>query len=124
MAGRAAQDTQPASTRPIPPVKAPDPLRSEFWAAYRYLFPPHAVAAQNDSGALVISWPMRGDPHASFKYAAPVMLRLEPDLVSMMAGAPPEQRKRIVSQQEAVLRAGLVGYDPYAGAQARVIVLG
>ncbi|MBC5764340.1 hypothetical protein [Ramlibacter albus] len=119
-----APDTQPPSTRPNPRTGIPDPIRAEFWAAYCYLFPPHALVNQNESGSLVISWSMTGDPHATSKYAAPVMLRFEPDLIAMMKHAPPDQRKRIISQQEAVLRGGLIGYDPYNSAQARIIVLG
>lgn len=117
-------DTQPPSTRPHVRSGVPDDLRAQFWSAYCYLFPPHALVTQNDSGSLVISWSMTGDPHATSKYAAPVMLRFEPQLIEMMQHASPEQRKRIVMQQEAVLRGGLVGYDPYATAQARIIVLG
>lgn len=119
-----APDTEPSSTRPSTRTGAPDPLRSEFWAAYCYLFPPHALVTQNESGSLVISWSMTGDPHAQYKYAAPVMLRFEPELLAMLQVAPPDQRKRIIAQQEAVVRGGLVGYDPYAGTQARIIVLG
>ena len=55
---------------------------------------------------------------------SPVMLRFEPELLAMLQVAPPDQRKRIIAQQEAVVRGGLVGYDPYAGTQARIIVLG
>lgn len=117
-------DTQPPSTRPNTRTAIPDPLRAEFWAAYCYLFPPHALVTQNESGSLVISWSMTGDPHATSKYAAPVVLRFEPELVAMMKHAPPEQRKRIITQQEGVLRGGLIGYDPYNAAQARIIVLG
>ena len=101
-----------------------DDIRSVFWQSFRHLFPPHAITTQNDNGALVISWSMSGDPHARFKYAAPVVLRFEPELLELMVSGTAEQRKRIASHQEANLRAGLVGYDPYAGSQARIIVLG
>src|SRR4051812_34463065 len=68
---RAPQDSQPPSTRPSVRAGVPDSMRSEFWAAYCYLFPPHALVTQNENGSLVISWSMTGDPHAQFKYAAP-----------------------------------------------------
>jgi hypothetical protein len=101
-----------------------DEVRAAFWDCFCKLFPPHAAVSQNDNGSLVISWSLAGDPHARFKYAAPIVLRFEPELLSMMKHCTPEQRRRIASHQEATLRAALVGYDPYAGAQARIVVLG
>ena len=77
-----------------------------------------------DSGAIVISWSMHGDPHAKFRYAAPVVLRFEPELLALMQASAPEHRERIARQHEAALRAGLMGYDPYAGSQARIVVIG
>lgn len=122
-AARRAEEAAPApSTRPS--VRALDEVRSAFWAAYAYLFPPHAMASQNEGGALVISWSMTGDPHARHRYAAPVVLRFEPELLALMEGATAESRERIAKHHEATVRAGLVGYDPYAGAQARIIILG
>ncbi|MGE4243002.1 hypothetical protein [Ramlibacter sp.] len=118
---REAQATVPGGSRRL---SAPDDVRAVFWGAYAHLFPPHAIVTQNDKGALVISWSMQGDPHARFRYAAPVVLRFEPELIEMMTDGSPDTRKRIAAQQEANVRAGLLGYDPYAGAQARIIVLG
>jgi hypothetical protein len=110
------------STRPS--ARSLDDVRSAFWSTYSYLFPPHAMASQNDGGALVISWSMRGDPHAKHRYAAPVVLRFEPELLDLMEVSGAEHRQRIAKHHEPTLRAGLVGYDPYAGSQARIIVLG
>lgn len=115
--------TQPIA-RPAPDT-TPDAVRKAFWDCYRHLFPQSAIALQTETGALAITWPMKGDPHARHPFAAPVMLRFEPDLLDLMRGASPEQRRRIAAQQEQVLKAGLVGYDPYAAVpKARIIVLG
>jgi hypothetical protein len=121
-AERAAAD--PPSTRPASRTTPLDEVRAAFWAGFCHLFPPHAIVSQNDSGSLVISWSMAGDPHARFKYAAPIVLRFEPELMELMRSSAPDQRRRIAFHQEPTLRAALVGYDPYAGAQARVVVLG
>lgn len=107
------------------PSAALDSVRKAFWDSYRHLFPAHALALQTESGALAITWTMQGDPHARHPYAAPVMLRFEPELVDLMRRSNPEQRRRIAGQQEQVLKAGLVGYDPYAAVpKARIVVLG
>lgn len=118
------------TTLPCPPaaerrVQAPDEVRAVFWQAFRHLFPAHAMAVQMQSGAILISWSMLGDPHAKASYAAPVMLRFEPDLIALMALCDGEQRMRIACHQESCLRSGLVGYDPYAAwPKARIVVLG
>ncbi|MBI5277076.1 MAG: hypothetical protein HY854_11500 [Burkholderiales bacterium] len=101
-----------------------DGIRMELWRAFRHLFPPHAVALQNDHGAILVSWSMADDPHATSAYAAPIMLRLEPELVELLEEADEAYRKRVAANQEQYLRCGLVGYDPYACANARVIILG
>ena len=113
-----------ASTRSSSGSNPIDDVRVVFWDSFCKLFPPHATVSQNDNGSLVISWSLAGDPHARFKYAAPIVLRFEPELLAMMQGCSPEQRRRIASHQEPTLRAALIGYDPYAGEQARVVVLG
>lgn len=102
-----------------------DPIRSEFWNAFRHLFPAHAKAVQTGSGALIISWSIKGDRGARFPYATPITVRFEEQLTRAMAESDPEQRRKIAQRQEAVLRAGMVGYDPFAAVpKARVIVLG
>jgi hypothetical protein len=102
-----------------------DEIRIAFWDAYRYLFPPRAVAGQTGSGGLMISWPLRGDPYARFAHATPIAIRFEEDLIAAMRAAAPDQRGKIAKRHEATLRAGLVGYDPYTTVpKARVIVLG
>lgn len=102
-----------------------DPLREVFWQSYRHLFPPHALAAQTGSGALVISWSVQDDPHASYPYAAPVMLRFDVQLLEAMAHCDERQRRRIARHHEPELRNGLRGYDPYARYPgARVVVIG
>lgn len=78
-----------------------------------------------NSGGLAISWAMDGDPHAVHANAAPILIRLEEDLVGAMAMATHEQQKNIARHQEGTVRAGMTGYDPYAPVpKARVIVLG
>lgn len=102
-----------------------DPIRSIFWETFRHLFPPHARAAQTSSGALMISWSMKGDPAAVFPYATPITLRFEAELIKTMQDAGDEERRRIALAQEPVVKSGMVGYDPFAAVpKARVIVVG
>ncbi len=113
------------ATEPMQRLPGMDGVRLCFWDAFKPIFPPHAVAAQTAGGSLVISWSTQGDPHATYRHATPVVLRFEAELVEIMLRADAEQRRRIVAQQEQVLRAGLVGYDPYATVpNTRVVVLG
>ena len=102
-----------------------DEIRSVFWESFRYLFPPHAKAVQTGGGNLMISWAMAGDPHARFVHATPIAIRFEDDLIQAMQVAGLDQRKKIARRQEVAVKAGMVGYDPYASVpKARVIVLG
>jgi hypothetical protein len=105
-----------------PPV---DEIRNVFWDSFRSLFPPHAKAVQTGVGTLMISWAMGSDPHARFTHATPIAIRFEDDLLQAMRVAGLEQRRNIARRQEAAVRAGMEGYDPYASLpRARVIVLG
>ena len=102
-----------------------DEIRSVFWESYRYLFPPHAKAVQTGGGGLMISWAISGDPHARFGHATPIAIRFEDELIQAMLVAGLDQRKKIAKRQEATVKAGMVGYDPYASVpKSRVIVLG
>jgi hypothetical protein len=102
-----------------------DPIRSAFWEALRHLFPPHARAAQTNSGSLMVSWTLKREPGAVFPYATPITLRFEEDLIRAMQGASPEERLRIAAAQEPTVKTGMVGYDPLAAVpKARVIVVG
>ncbi len=102
-----------------------DPIRTVFWETFRHLFPPHARAAQTGSGALMISWSMKGDPSAVFPYATPITLRFESELIKAMQDAGLDERLRIAKAQEAAVKSGMVGYDPFAAVpKARVIVIG
>lgn len=121
----AASKTSYSTT--VPQARRPhmlDSLRGTFWDAYRHLFPPHAVAAQTDSGCIVVSWSMADDPHARNPHAAPVMIRLEQDLIETAMAAGQEACRRMAAQLEPQLRAGMVGYDPYAAFKVRIVVLG
>ena len=128
---RSLRRSQPASkisySTTVPQARRPhmlDGLRGTFWEAYRHLFPPHAVAAQTESGCIVVSWSMADDPHARNPHAAPVMIRLEQDLIETAMAAGEEACRRIAAQLEPQLRAGMVGYDPYAAFKVRIVVLG
>lgn len=102
-----------------------DEIRKAFWETYMHLFPAHARVVQTNAGALTINWPMQGDPDARARYSAPITIRFEPDLVEAMRLANAEQRRKIARRHEANLRAGMIGYDPYASVlKSRVIVLG
>jgi hypothetical protein len=102
-----------------------DDIRTAFWEAFRHLFPPRAKAVQTSAGALMISWPLDHDPHARFAHATPIILRFEDELLVAMKAAPSGHRRRMAERHEPAVRAGMVGYDPYAQVpSARVIVLG
>ena len=102
-----------------------DPIRAQFWEAFRHLFPAHAKAVQTKSGSLIISWSIKGDAAARFPYATPIAVRFEEELTRAMEASDPEQRQQLAQRQEPILRAGMIGYDPFAAVpKARVIVLG
>jgi hypothetical protein len=102
-----------------------DDIRIAFWECFRNLFPPHARAMQTGSGGLVISWALQGDAYSRFSHATPISIRFEEELIQAMRAADPEQRISIAKRHEGVVKAGLVGYDPYTAVpKARVIVLG
>lgn len=102
-----------------------DPPHAAIWGAVRHLFPKHAQAIQLPNGTLAISWAVRHQSGAHHEMATPITVRLEPGLMASLREADDEQRKAIAAQQEAVFRAGLMGYDPFvAMPSARVIVLG
>lgn len=116
----------PSST--LPPslsIGTLDNVRAALWQSYRHLFPPHALAAQSPNGSLVISWSIQDEPHASYPYATPVVLRFEDDLIDAMARSDARQRLRIAQNHEPTLREGMRGYDPFARfPNARVVTIG
>jgi hypothetical protein len=120
------RESEPGTTQPPSlPVSTLDSIHAVFWHAYRHLFPAHAVAAQTPNGSIVISWSVGEEPGARYPYAAPVMLRFDPELMAAMATADQRLRVRIAEKHEATLREGLRGYDPFARfPNARVIVIG
>ena len=80
---------------------------------------------QTGSGGLVISWALQGDPYARFTHATPISIRFEEELIQAMRAADAQERISIAKRHEGVVKAGLVGYDPYTAVpKARVIVLG
>ncbi|MEO7391068.1 MAG: hypothetical protein ABIU58_02770 [Ramlibacter sp.] len=102
-----------------------DDIRKAFWESFRGLFPPHAKAVQTATGGLTISWPTTGNPDAHFAHSMPIAIRFEADLLEAMGAAGFEQRSKIAQRHEAALKAGLIGYEPYASVpKSRVIVLG
>ena len=123
---RELADTVPADAEgTVPTVGTLDNLRSVFWQGFRHLFPPQAVAAQMPNGSIVVSWSILHEPDALLPYAAPVVLRFEEALIEAMSQADAWQRVRMAQQQEATLRAGLRGYDPFARfPNARVVTIG
>lgn len=122
-----ARDGQPPGTTQPPSIGVGtlDNVRAVFWQAYRHLFPPHALAAQTPNGSIVISWSVMDDPHATYPYAAPVMLRFDEELLDAMWQADTRTRIRMALMHEATLREGLRGYDPFARfPNARVVNIG
>ena len=102
-----------------------EPPHAAIWEAVRHLFPKHAQAIQLPNGTLAISWAVKHQSGAYHEMATPITVRLEPGLAATMLAADDARRKAIATEQEAVFRAGLMGYDPYAAVpSARVIVLG
>jgi hypothetical protein len=119
-------ESWPASTQPpVLGVGTLDNVRAVLWQAYRHLFPPHALAAQTGNGNMVISWSVMDDPLAPHPYAAPVMLRIAPELLQALWRVEPRARMRIAQNHEPTLREGLRGYDPFSRfPNARVISIG
>jgi hypothetical protein len=125
---------EPNEVRPSQPVAtryaninvgALDDVRSVFWQCYRHLFPAHALAVQMPNGTVVISWSVLDDPHARYPYAAPVVLRFDQQLLDAMERADSRQRVRIAENNEATLREGMRGYDPFAQfPNSRVVIIG
>lgn len=102
-----------------------DNVRAALWQSYRHLFPPHALAAQSPNGSLVISWSIQDEPHASYPYATPVVLRFEDALIEALTRSDSRQRLRIAQNHEPTLREGMRGYDPFARfPNARVVTIG
>lgn len=102
-----------------------DPVRAALWTAVQHLFPTHAQAIQLANGTLAISWPVQGQGTATLAMAAPITIRLEPELEECMRRVDDAQRARIAAHQESAFKAGLVGYDPFTALpRARVIILG
>lgn len=102
-----------------------DPIRTVFWQSFRHLFPAHAKAVQTGAGSMIITWSIKGDPEATFPYATPITVRFEEELTRAMEEGSLDERVALAQRQEAALRAGMVGYDPFAAVpKARVIVLG
>jgi len=96
-----------------------------FLDTFGYLFPAHACALPHGHWGLAVSWTMDGDSHAAYLYATPITVRFEPQLVMALQRASHEGRRRILGRHDGTLRAGMLGYDPYARVpQSRVIVLG
>lgn len=109
----------------LPGIGTLDNVRAALWQSYRHLFPSHALAAQSPHGSLVISWSIQDEPHASYPYATPVVLRFEDALIEAMARSDARQRLRIAHNHEPTLREGMRGYDPFARfPNARVVTLG
>jgi hypothetical protein len=103
-----------------------DEVHWMVWEALRPLFPSSAIASQPKAGWISITWPTAGQPEATFSFAAPILVRLEADLLDSMRKLPSrESRRQLALQQLEAVKAGLRGYEPYACVpNARVIVLG
>lgn len=102
-----------------------DSAHAAIWDALRHLLPPHAQAVQLPNDTLAISWATGNEPAAVNEMAAPISVRLEPELLASLRLANADQRERLAKRQEPVFRAGLMGYDPFTPIpKARVIVLG
>jgi hypothetical protein len=122
----ASVPSRPARAQVPPrPSSRMEEIHCVLWAAIHHLFPAHSKARPTSTGGLAISWAMEDDPHATFSHAAPILIRLEENLVDAMCMATHEQQRNIARRQEIAVRAGMTGYDPYAPVpKARVIVLG
>jgi hypothetical protein len=125
-----SKDAAIAWLREVEPLAGTDAMQLDaphaaIWESVRHLFPKHAQAIQLPNGTLAISWAVKHQSGAHHEMATPITVRLEPGLAASLTQADDEARKQIAMDQEAVFRAGLMGYDPYARVpSARVIVLG
>jgi len=104
---------------------AMDAADAAVWDAIRHLFPPHAMVDQTDDGGMVISWTLHETRGRSARFAAPLLIRIEPALLLALWTPDLIERKTIARLQARVVRRELTGYDPLARIPtARVIVLG
>jgi hypothetical protein len=102
-----------------------DELHRLVWEAVRRLFPPTALASMPNPGCIFITWSIKDQPDALHPYASPIMLRLDTELIDLLRASSAKRRQQLAADQEAVVRAGMVGYDPYERLpNSRVIVLG
>ena len=100
-------------------------VAAEFLDCFRYLFPDHVRIMPSGHCALSLKWAMEDDPHAKHPYASPITVRFEPELLDALRSANVDGRRRIFRCHDSAMRAGMVGYNPYAPIpQSRVIVLG
>ena len=121
--------TDSPETIPLTDFRATEWLMEElsglFLDSFRYLFPDHVQAMPTGHCSLTLSWAMADDPHRMHPYATPITVRFERDLLDALLCANTDGRRRIFRCQDGTMRAGLVGYNPYAAIpQSRVIVLG
>jgi hypothetical protein len=102
-----------------------DEVHALVWGAVRRLFPPTALASMPKPGCIFVTWSIKGEPDALHPYASPIMLRLDTELLDLLRASSAKRRQQLAADQEAVVRAGMVGYDPYERLpNSRVIVLG
>ena len=102
-----------------------DEVHALVWKSVRHLFPPESMAAMPRPGCIFVTWSIKGEPDALHPYASPIMLSLDTELLDLLKASSAKRRLQLAADQEAVVRAGMVGYDPYERLpNSRVIVLG
>lgn len=115
-----------------PRIARPDPAREDLdeahdavWQAVRHLFPEHAMVDQVDYGCLLVSWALRGPRRGASHFAAPVMIRIEPNLLLALWTCDAQSRRDIASLQAPLVEEALAAYDPFSRVpRCGVVVLG
>jgi hypothetical protein len=90
-----------------------DPHRA-VWFAIRHLFPSHAQATQTDHDCLMVTWTLRDGRRNCTHFAAPVVIRIEANLLLALWTCSEEERDAIANAQAETVREALYAYDPHS----------
>lgn len=102
-----------------------DEAHDAVWQAVRHLFPSNAMVDQVDYGCLLVSWALGGRRRGTAHFAAPIMIRIEPNLLLALWTCGAEGRREIAAMQVPVVEQALESYDPHSRVpRCGVVILG